>query len=107
MMVAASICAAALNCTAADPAFTLPAETTRLKPGPGLEVVQQNCVLCHSVDYISIQPRLTAAQWRASVVKMQSKYGAPIATNRIDEITGYLSTNYGSATATNAASQRP
>ncbi|MEY2409826.1 MAG: sulfite dehydrogenase (cytochrome) subunit [Verrucomicrobiota bacterium] len=87
----------ALSGSAADSRLALPSETTRLKPGAGLEVVNANCLLCHSADYISTQPPLTAAQWRASVVKMQAKYGAPISTNHIESMVSYLVANYGSA----------
>ena len=84
---------------AADTRFTLPKETAKLKPGPGVELATANCLLCHSADYISTQPRLTSAQWQASVVKMQQKYGAPIATNSIRPLVEYLSANYGSRDA--------
>lgn len=80
---------------AADGAFTLPHETARLKPGPGAELVTAQCLLCHSADYISTQPRLTRAQWQAGVTKMQQKYGAPIQTNSVDRLVDYLVQNYG------------
>ena len=100
LLVALSL-SGALPTSAADTSWKLPAETTALKPGPGLEAVKANCLLCHSADYISTQPRLAAAQWRASVVKMQAKYGAPIATNKVDDLVDYLSRNYGIVTPTN------
>jgi sulfite dehydrogenase len=93
--------AAPLLAAAADTSFKLPPETARLKPGPGLELIHANCLLCHSMDYISTQPRLNAAQWRASVLKMQAKYGAPIATNKVDALVDYLAKYYGSGIATN------
>ena len=37
--------------------YDLPEETAALKPGPDVEVVQGNCMGCHSVDYITTQPR--------------------------------------------------
>src|SRR4051794_24696124 len=82
---------------AADPKFTLPPETTKLKPGPGSELVTSQCLLCHSADYISTQPRLTRTVWKAEVTKMQQKYGAPISTNsvNVDALVEYLTKNYG------------
>lgn len=88
--------------TAADPAFTLPPETAKLKAGPGYELATAQCMLCHSADYISTQPRLTAGQWRATVVKMQTKYGAPILTDRIDDLADYFARNYGGDATTNS-----
>jgi len=80
---------------AADAPFTLPPETTRLRPGVGAELVIAQCLVCHSADYISTQPRLTRAQWQGTVVKMQQKYGAPIATNNVERLVDYLAGNYG------------
>ena len=64
----------------------LPAETAQLKPGPGLEAVQSNCMTCHSVDYIYMQPLLTKDQWRGEVIKMKKVMGAPIPDNEVDTI---------------------
>ena len=80
---------------AAETSSSLPPETARLKPGPGSDLAVANCSLCHSADYISIQPRFTRAVWKAEVIKMQQKYGAPIATNNIDALADYLTANYG------------
>ena len=90
----------AITLIGADTKFTLPRETTALKPGPGAELVTAQCLLCHSADYISTQPRLTRAQWQAGVTKMQQKYGAPIQTNSMDRLVDYLVKNYGRDTAT-------
>jgi len=89
-----SIMTPAAPAPAGDKPLKLPPEISTLKPGPGLELVKANCLLCHSADYISTQPRLTPAQWRASVLKMQAKYGAPIATNNVDALVEYLAKNY-------------
>lgn len=80
---------------AADAPFTLPRETAKLKPGPGAELVTAQCLACHSADYISTQPSLTRAQWQGAVIKMQQKYGAPVATNSVGPIVEYLTGNYG------------
>ena len=88
---------------AAETNFQLPAETTRIKPGAGAELVTGQCLLCHSADYISTQPRLARPVWKATVVKMQQKYGAPIPTNKVDQLVEYLTRNYGSEPSTNKA----
>jgi mono/diheme cytochrome c family protein len=103
IVLTSSFGAAALLVAAAQTPFALPPETARLKPGPGLELASSQCALCHSADYISTQPRLSAAQWRAAIVKMQTKYGAPIATNSIDALVDYLSRTYGSGGVVNTA----
>jgi mono/diheme cytochrome c family protein len=73
----------------------LPAETSQLKPGPGVDVARQNCLTCHSVDYIYMQPPLTEDQWRAEVVKMKKAMGAPIADGDVDVIVKYLMSQNG------------
>ena len=80
---------------AVDQKFVLPPETARLKAGPGADLAAAQCLLCHSADYISTQPRLSAAQWKTAVIKMKDKYGAPIDTNRVDSLVEYLAKNYG------------
>jgi hypothetical protein len=84
-----------LLAAAGDADFSLPPENNTLKPGPGVELVTAQCLLCHSADYIGTQPRLTRAVWKAEVLKMQQKYGAPIATNNVDALVEYLTINYG------------
>ena len=75
--------------------FKLPPDTAKLKPGPGAALVTAQCLLCHSADYISTQPRLARTAWRASVQKMKDKYGAPIPTDKLDALAEYLVKNYG------------
>jgi cytochrome c5 len=85
----------ALTALAADPKFTLPPENGRLKEAPGRQVVDIHCLICHSADYITTQPKLTRAAWTAGVKKMREKYGAIIATDKVDPILDYLVANYG------------
>ena len=72
-----------------------PAEPEPLKPGPGAEQANVQCLLCHSADYISTQPRLSRAAWNAAVFKMKDKYGAPINTNTVPQLVDYLTKAYG------------
>jgi mono/diheme cytochrome c family protein len=81
------------NPFAADP-WALPTNQVTLKNAPGLELIQANCVLCHSLDYVSMQPPLTRAQWTAGVDKMRVRFGAPLTTNQIPAIVDYLEANY-------------
>lgn len=77
--------------------ITLPAETGTLKPGPGVELAQASCLMCHSVEYISTQPPMTRAFWEASVKKMREKYGAPAPDEAVQKLVDYLTTAYGVA----------
>jgi sulfite dehydrogenase (cytochrome) subunit B len=75
--------------------WKLPAETAKLKPGPGADLVTGNCMICHSVDYISSQPPMTKAQWTGTVTKMQKKFGAPLPADKVEPIVAYLVKSYG------------
>lgn len=77
--------------------YKLPDETATLKPGPNLEVVQNNCTACHSVDYIKTQPqgpKFKKDFWQAEVTKMIKVFGAPIDDADVGKIVDYLSQNY-------------
>jgi mono/diheme cytochrome c family protein len=87
----------AMGAEAPIDSWKLPAETAKLKPGPGADLVTGNCMICHSVDYISSQPPMTKAQWTGTVTKMQKKFGAPLAADKIDPVVDYLVKNYGKA----------
>ena len=80
---------------AAELRISLPPETAKLKPGPGAEIVNSRCLVCHSADYISTQPRLSRAAWTAGVQKMKIKYGATIPDDQVEPLVAYLVKYYG------------
>ncbi|MEH2563059.1 SorB family sulfite dehydrogenase c-type cytochrome subunit [Bradyrhizobium sp. AZCC 2289] len=83
--------------TAAPVNYTLPEETAAFKPGPNLEVVQNNCTACHSADYIKTQPqgeKFKKDFWAAEVTKMIKVYGAPIDEADVGKIVEYLAATY-------------
>lgn len=85
----------ALAATAAPLKIELPPETPALKDGPGKEVVMANCLMCHSTEYMTTQPALPAAGWKAIVVKMREKFGAPLSEDQVQPVVDYLVANYG------------
>jgi mono/diheme cytochrome c family protein len=85
------------SATAAPVSYALPEETAAFKPGPNLEVAQNNCSACHSADYISTQPRGPKFKkdfWQAEVTKMIKVYGAPIDDEDAAKIVDYLAATY-------------
>jgi mono/diheme cytochrome c family protein len=75
--------------------YDLPEETAVLKPGPGLETAQSNCVACHSADYLAMQPpKKGKTFWEGEVTKMIKTYGAPINESDAKVITDYLTQTY-------------
>src|SRR5664279_2008157 len=75
--------------------WRLPDEKPAFKSAPGAELAQANCIMCHSHEYITTQPKFTREQWKASVTKMQQKYGAPLAPENVDAVLDYLVRSYG------------
>ena len=66
-----------------------------LKHGEGLTKVEAFCNICHSLDYILMQPKLTKSQWTATVNKMIKVFGAPINEEDAKLIVTYLVAQYG------------
>ena len=71
-----------------------PTYTADLAPGKGRDTVVGNCSMCHSVTYITMQPPLPAATWKAEVHKMIAVMGAPIQPATEEEIVSYLQEHY-------------
>ncbi len=89
----------ALSASAAPLKIELPAETVILKILPGADAVKAQCLVCHSTEYITTQPPLSPAAWKATVEKMQKKYGAPLPADQIEALVDYLAKNYGAPPA--------
>jgi cytochrome c5 len=58
--------------------------------GPGADLVNSNCLACHSAGMVLNQPALTKAQWRTEVEKMRTAYKAPIDPKDVYAILDYL-----------------
>jgi cytochrome c5 len=85
----------ALLLLAAAPALAQESQI-RLRDGPGRALVEANCVMCHSLDYIPMNsPFLDRKGWEASVNKMIKVMGAPIAEADAQKIVDYLTGQYG------------
>ena len=80
---------------AAPMKIELPRETETFKPGNGFEIANAQCLICHSADYVAIQPPMSRAFWKSSVQKMQQKYGAIIPEEQVEPLVVYLVKNYG------------
>ncbi|MBB2964600.1 cytochrome c [Methylobacterium sp. R2-1] len=75
--------------------YDLPQDTAKLRPGPGAEVAEANCLTCHSPDYIAMQPpKKGHAFWTAEVTKMIKVYGAPIEDSDAKAIADYLAASH-------------
>jgi cytochrome c5 len=85
----------ALMVLAAAPALAQESQL-RLRDGPGRQLVEASCIMCHSLDYIPMNsPFLDRKGWEASVNKMIKVMGAPIAEADAQKIVDYLAGQYG------------
>ena len=44
----------------------------------GKELVERNCMICHSLRYLEIQPDMPKKNWEKIVAKMIKNFGAPV-----------------------------
>jgi cytochrome c5 len=99
-MIMAAILSLAAGFAFAGPQTTvhsvnLPEARVDLKPGDGLPKVETFCNICHSLDYITMQPRFSRPQWTGTVDKMIKVMGAPIKEEDAKIIIDYLVAQYG------------
>ncbi len=73
----------------------IPMIQVHLKSGPGLDKVSTLCNICHSTDYITMQPAFPRSTWTAEVNKMIKVMGAPVNEEDAKTIVNYLVANYG------------
>lgn len=84
---------------AAPRTYEIPEPTAQLRPAngheTGLAAAQANCMACHSVDYIAMQPPGKGkAFWESEVTKMIKVYHAPIDEADGKAIADYLAEAY-------------
>lgn len=88
-------------------ALGLPSEAQQLIPGPGSELTQAKCAICHEIGYITRAPQ-SRAQWE-EVMRVMLERGTPMTPDEMKIITDYLATYYNregpSAAAQTASAQ--
>jgi mono/diheme cytochrome c family protein len=66
----------------------------QLAEGEGQAEAAGYCSMCHSTRYITMQPPLPPATWKAEVTKMKKTFGATIPDEATAKIIQYLQTHY-------------
>ena len=89
-------CAGGAFTVRAEPVtITVPPDDVTLKPGSDEQMVQAQCSLCHSLDYITTQPPgKDLAFWTAIVNKMIKVFGAPLPQEDVAKVAAYLEKAY-------------
>lgn len=94
-LVTLSLCAMAQ--TANTPVADAKPDPNALPAGPGRDLVQKDCVACHSIRNVTGM-RATKDEWNATLNKMIEN-GANIPDEDADVILQYLSKNFGPPSA--------
>jgi cytochrome c5 len=68
------------------------AAPTVLPPGPGKELVQTKCTICHNLDRI-LQSHRTRSEWQQLVTMMQD-YGADVSGDEEKTVVDYLAKSF-------------
>jgi sulfite dehydrogenase len=63
-----------------------------LVPGPGAELTQAKCAVCHEIEHV-VRSRQSRAEWEETMRRLVQR-GAPLAPDEIRVITDYLATYY-------------
>lgn len=96
IMTAMLIAAAALNLQAElTENVEVPYVPFEIKMGRHFDVVQANCLTCHSFGYILNQGKQSRSFWKEKVVKMVDAFKAPISEEDQALVTDYLFEQYG------------
>ena len=89
---------ATIASAAAQRTFSLPPETVVYKEStlPGYQLVQRNCVGCHSAHYAQTQPpTLGRTYWENTIKRMKKPFGAQFPDEDIPAMADYLVKTYG------------
>ena len=76
--------------TLRNAAVTLPSSDRMYPDGPHADVINNNCLTCHSAGMVLTQPQLSRTEWQGEVTKMVKVYKAPVAPDDAALIVDYL-----------------
>ena len=81
--------------------LNLPPDPISFRTGPGSEIANSYCVICHSAEYVYMQPPHPRAQWVEIVKRMKMAFGCPIPDEQISPLVDYLISQNSVQLATN------
>jgi len=70
--------------------ITLPKYAGEIPKGPNVQVYEKDCLICHSVRYVTMQPGFSRSTWEKEVKKMVDAYGATVPEDDQRKIVDYL-----------------
>lgn len=108
-LIASAVLLSGNTALALDVAMPPETATYRASDLPGYQLVQRNCMTCHSAQYVATQPPGSPrAYWEATVKKMKKPFGAEFADEDVPAMADYLVKTYGAErTAASSVAQLP
>lgn len=70
--------------------FTFPSDPISFQSAPGSQIATTYCLICHSAEYIYMQPPHSREKWGEIVRKMKRNFGCPIPESDIPTLITYL-----------------
>ncbi len=70
--------------------ITFPSDPITFQAGPGSHLATTYCLICHSAEYIYMQPPHSQKKWKEIVHKMKQTFGCPIPESDIPALLTYL-----------------
>ena len=71
-------------------AVSLPTDPVPFQPGSGSHLASGYCLICHSAEYVYMQPLHEKETWSRIVHKMKQVFGCPIPDKQIPVLVKYL-----------------
>ena len=78
------------NYTERQPEITFPSDPITFQPAPGSQIATTYCLICHSAEYMYMQPPHSRAAWEEIVHKMKHAFGCPVPEPDIPNLLTYL-----------------
>ncbi len=94
--IALAACVGAAFAATGGPGIAWKSESITMPyPGPffsgqGGDLLNLNCSICHSADFVNSQAHLPLATWKAEVLKMKNVFHAPLADKDVDALAQVL-----------------
>ncbi|NKB80479.1 MAG: c-type cytochrome [Nitrospirales bacterium] len=69
---------------------SFPHDPATFQPGAGSSIASGYCTMCHSAEYVYMQPPHNRDQWAEIVDKMRHSFGCPIPDEHVSQLVDYL-----------------
>ena len=95
MLIIALLSIMTLNAVEVKEEMAIPYIPYEIKMGENFDVIQAQCLMCHSFGYIINQGPQSKAFWAGKVKKMKVAFGMDISDADAVSVTDYLFKHYG------------